>query len=628
MKQPRLILRSYTEPEVQNQSSEEAPAWDLSAMYKDQLEIESEIKQIKSICSYIHEEAKNLISFTAVDLRKLLIQFEKFNEYIDKLCDYADAKMAEDKSNPENQSMDLKRLDLREMQLKESSWFYEQLEDLPNETKFLLIQDTNLKGYPEWLFSVFWPIDEVSYLERNSQNVLEQQILNWSSLYEQVFTNFSVKIGDEERTYAQAVKLQYDKDENLATSARKALHAQLMKHGNIFSTALMNLHKSANKKAEIYIGGEDEYETADAFDINAMSNGVSMSVLNSMSDCIMDKGYQLSREFYNLLRQMLKKDQLSYFDRVKNPAESGKVEISWERAKNLILSLTWMFHQTNIPQKSTDQQPLLDFAKKAFEDKLIFAKDSPAAETGAHCSNTYPFRIFAPGYDNTVGALATLFHEYGHFLHHNVMYYHTTPLLYGASIAKSEICSIFWENLMYRALLEQEELKPIERLYLLIEYASHNVSSIQRQMAFHQFEKTVFNRVRYCGGISTDQLCEIFAEKVRDYTGFLPEKEAWSEWMRISHFYGFRPFYVQYYSFSTLIANRLLSKFMADPTDADFASSYYEFMKLSPFGSFEELLKEPFGINIYDAETWYSGLRPLEETIMEIKQLSKELDLL
>jgi hypothetical protein len=55
--------------------------------------------------------------------------------------------MAEDKANPENQSLDLKRLHLREMQLKESSWFYEQLEYLPNETKFLFIQDANRKGY-------------------------------------------------------------------------------------------------------------------------------------------------------------------------------------------------------------------------------------------------------------------------------------------------------------------------------------------------------------------------------------------------------------------------------------------------------------------------------------------------
>ncbi|MBE6468176.1 MAG: hypothetical protein E7004_06275 [Alphaproteobacteria bacterium] len=611
----------------QNNKKSKLPAWDLKSLYPNEEELLNDKDRIYDLIASLTDMGKKLELLSPIEMANFLEIYTDILETADRIYDYASAKMSENRTDPENQKLHEEANEIFNDSREKTSWIYAKLVNLPYEVKIQFLTSPFLQDYQSWLFQTVWRNPEISkYMGRESYSI-QSMASNWSDLYYQTFADFKFEIDGEEYTYSQIAPLRFNKDQKLAIAARRALNEKLEEYKNIFAKTLSSLHQLNDRKVDIEIG-DGMISSADALDLNAAANHLDVTILNKMQSCITDVGYELSKEFYELMGKMLNVEKMSYFDVTKNPAKKGAKPISWDYCQKLFVSLLQVLHPIEFnPFDDQHRIPMASYGYHLFKSKLIHAMELPHKDTCAYCSNTYPFRVFLDEYDDNLASALTVFHEGGHFIHHNVMYNHSIKLNYGSPASKSEICSLFMEGLLFHNLLANKKLPPIERLYILIEYANHLVSSIQRQTAFHLFEKTVFTRKSCCGHISADNIKEIFTKEMSRYLGFKLDDEAQNDWMRIPHFFGSRPFYVQYYSFSALVANRLWDVYQSGKLK-DFGNRYYNFMRWSGEADFDQLLNEQFGIDISDEKTWYDAMSPLKDTIKEIKVLGKKLGFL
>ena len=213
--------------------------------------------------------------------------------------------------------------------------------------------------------------------------------------------------------------------------------------------------------------------------------------------------------------------------------------------------------------------------------------------------------------------VSTLAHELGHAIHAVLAEEHSV-LTFHSPLPLAETASIFAENLLIDRLAA-EAASPTDRVRLLARQLDDTYGGVGRQAFFVLFEEAAHDAT--LGGATVSDLCRIYYDNLQSQFGrsvSLSSDFAW-EWVQIPHFFR-SPFYCYAYSFGTLLALALYSRYLRE--GAAFVPNYLELLAAGGSVRPAELLKR-YGYDLSDPAFWQSGYDYLAGKVEELRRLTE-----
>jgi oligoendopeptidase F len=234
---------------------------------------------------------------------------------------------------------------------------------------------------------------------------------------------------------------------------------------------------------------------------------------------------------------------------------------------------------------------------------------------GAFMSDGYklPTLVFLNHVD-TAGSMGTLAHEMGHAIHAE-----RSKLQPGRyqdfSTVTAETASTLFEQIVDAAVLRQAPGR--DRMVLLHDRIGRDIATIQRQVAFFNFELELHDTVRSEGAVTKEELREMMVRHLRSYLGPAVEvtkRDGWG-YVYVPHFrYGF---YVYSYAYG-LLASGVMARRLRE--DRGYAGKIDAFLTAGGSDTVENIFAS-IGIDTRKTETFFEGLASLEQDIDEFERL-------
>ncbi len=164
-------------------------------------------------------------------------------------------------------------------------------------------------------------------------------------------------------------------------------------------------------------------------------------------------------------------------------------------------------------------------------------KRSGAYSNGVLAAEIHPYVLH--NFDNTLDAVSTTAHEYGHALH-SVYSSRTQPPVYARyTTFLAEIASTCNEALLTNYLLDKYKNDVDMKLMLLNQRLESIRQTIFRQTLFADFELRFHEHAEQGNPLTADYLNGLYADMIREYYGpdFALGADDECEWMFIPHFY-------------------------------------------------------------------------------------------
>jgi len=236
---------------------------------------------------------------------------------------------------------------------------------------------------------------------------------------------------------------------------------------------------------------------------------------------------------------------------------------------------------------------------------------------GAFCSSAIaqPTNVLLNQAD-TLRSLETYAHEMGHAIHTERS--KEQPAHYqGYSTTTAETASTLFEGLLFDAVLAQAN--EADQATLLHDKLSGDVATVQRQIAFFNFELEMHTIVREQGGITRSELNKLMQKHLKSYCGpavTIDEVDG-NSYIYVSHFrYGF---YVYTYSFGMLMSCVMAEKFTADNA---YAEQIDTFLTAGGSDTVANIFKS-IGLNTKKSATFEYGLEKMSNEIKLLQKLTK-----
>jgi oligoendopeptidase F len=322
----------------------------------------------------------------------------------------------------------------------------------------------------------------------------------------------------------------------------------------------------------------------------------------ALVDAVSSEGFKLSRKFYKLKAKLLGLDSITYAQR---SAPVGNLPtLSFAEAAEICRDV---FYGVN---------PMYgDIFDRLLINGQVDVYPKPGKRGGAFCSGAVaqPTQVFLNQAD-TFRSLETLAHEMGHAIHTerskvqpaHYQHYSTTT---------AETASTFFEGLVTDKLLSQVPDK--HKLTLLHNKLSSDVATIQRQIAFFNFELAMHKHVREQGAITHQELNQLMQKHLRSYCGpavAIDELDG-NSYIYVSHFrYGF---YVYTYTFGILMSSQMIDKIQSDQA---YATEIERFLTAGGSDSVANIFHS-IGFDTKKIETFLTGLNKMKREIKHLEKL-------
>lgn len=330
-----------------------------------------------------------------------------------------------------------------------------------------------------------------------------------------------------------------------------------------------------------------------------LDNNVSDAVIDSLLKGVRDAGVRMSKRYYGLKKEILKKTQglekFRWSDRNApiDVGATGEEKVSWEAAVEMVEAGYRKFSPT-----------MAGMFKDMIAEKRI---DVPAVDhkkAGAYCHGVVPG--FGPyqllNFTGTREDITTLAHESGHGCH-DILAYPQGTLQYHPPLTLAETASIFGEMIVFRDLLAKAPSKA-DRLAMLIEKIDDVVNSVVRQCSFDHFEELVHS-ARAKGDVAPEEMCKLWRQATVEYYG--AEGEVFDAYDDISHLWAYVPhfhhvpFYVYSYAFADLVVGSLYHAYMVSPDG--FEAKLLDLLRAGGTKDFVTALT-PFGLEPQNPAFW------------------------
>lgn len=424
----------------------------------------------------------------------------------------------------------------------------------------------------------------------------------FNRLFDETLAALRFKVGEDEMPLEPTLTLLQDADPAKRKLAAQALSRTFKDNIRIFTLVTNTLAKDKDI-SDRWRGFED------IADSRHLANRVEREVVDALAEAVRDAYPRLSHRYYKMKAKWLGMEQMNFWDRNAPLAETPDRLISWDEAKDMVLSAYGDF----APE-------MAEIAGRFFDGGWIDAPARPGKAPGAFAHPTVPsvHPYVLVNYLGKPRDVMTLAHELGHGVH-QVLAGGQGALMCQTPLTLAETASVFGEMLTFRALLDKTTDKR-ERKAMLAQKVEDMINTVVRQIAFYQFERKI-HTARKEGELTAEQIGELWLSVQSESLGpaikISEGYETW--WAYIPHFIH-SPFYVYAYAFGDCLVNSLYAVYQN--ADQGFQDKYFELLKAGGTKHHSELLA-PFGLDATDPSFWAKGLSMIEGLIDELEALDK-----
>lgn len=424
----------------------------------------------------------------------------------------------------------------------------------------------------------------------------------FNRLFDETLAALRFKVGEDEMPLEPTLTLLQDADPAKRKLAAEALSKTFKENIRIFTLVTNTLAKDKDI-SDRWRGFED------IADSRHLANRVEREVVDALAEAVRDAYPRLSHRYYKMKAKWLGMEQMNFWDRNAPLAETPVRLISWDEAKDMVLSAYGDF----APE-------MAEIAGRFFDGGWIDAPVRPGKAPGAFAHPTVPSAhpYVLVNYLGKPRDVMTLAHELGHGVH-QVLAGGQGALMCQTPLTLAETASVFGEMLTFRALLDKTTDKR-ERKAMLAQKVEDMINTVVRQIAFYQFERKI-HTARKEGELTAEQIGELWLSVQSESLGpaikISEGYETW--WAYIPHFIH-SPFYVYAYAFGDCLVNSLYAVYQN--ADQGFQDKYFELLKAGGTKHHSELLA-PFGLDATDPSFWAKGLSMIEGLIDELEALDK-----
>jgi oligoendopeptidase F len=246
-------------------------------------------------------------------------------------------------------------------------------------------------------------------------------------------------------------------------------------------------------------------------------------------------------------------------------------------------------------------------------------KRSGAYSNGVLAKDVHPFILH--NFDNSLDAVSTTAHEYGHALH-SVFSNRTQPPIYqGYTTFLAEVASTCNEALLTDYLLtEARKAKDIDMQLLLLNQRLESIRlTIFRQTLFADFELRFHEHAEAGNPLTADFLNNLYGEMIQEYYGpnFALGTDDQCEWMFIPHF--FYNFYV--FTYATGLTSGLAMADLINEQGDDAAQAYINNMLKAGSSAPPLDILRSAGVDLETPAPILSAMKVFEETVVEFEKL-------
>jgi oligoendopeptidase F len=465
-----------------------------------------------------------------------------------------------------------------------------------------LDEDAAFGHYRPWVLDL--RLDKPYQLEDSIEQLFHEKSITgraaWNRLFDETMASLTFEIDGKELTLEPTLNMLQDADPEVRRRAAEALAATFRKNLRTF-TLITNTLSKDKEISDRWRGFQD---IADA---RHLANRVERDVVDALSTAVRNAYPRLSHRYYKLKAKWLGMDEMNHWDRNAPLPETPQASISWEEARETVLSAYGKFD----PQ-------MAKIAGDFFEKRWIDAPVRPGKASGAFAHPTVPSAhpYVLLNYMGKPRDVMTLAHELGHGVH-QVLAGEQGSLMASTPLTLAETASVFGEMLTFRSMLERTTDKR-ERKAMLAQKVEDMINTVVRQIAFYEFERKLHTE-RKQGELTSERIGQLWMDVQAEALGpAIKLRDGYETfWAYIPHFIH-SPFYVYAYAFGDCLVNSLYAVYQN--AESGFQDKYFEMLKAGGTKHHSELLA-PFGLDASDPAFWDKGLSVIEGLIEELEAL-------
>lgn len=586
---------------------EEKYTWNFKDIYKDEKELEENIKKVKAgiekivaLKGKLHESSDNLY--------KLYLYEEETSNLISTAYGYAYLKYSQNMADEKNIKILKKIEDLYTDYSSAVSFIEPEICKIDDEVLIKFIDENDdLKVYERTLKQLMK--DKKHILSDDAEYVLSKfgNIFGSFSDIFDILNDVDFDFGEVtdldgkkiKLTHGTYIRLLDSKDESVRKEAFEKLYEVYKK----YSKTLTKLYLTNVERSEISAKLRNYLSCLEAATDNDDSNvKVYDSLIKSVNENL-DKNYR----YMKLKKKMLGKEKLHMYDVYVNPLDEEKTYIDYEEAKKQVLKAV---------------EPLgkeyNDVVKTAMENRWIDVFETENKASGGYSLGIYdrhPYILL--NYVGDEDSVSTLAHELGHTMHSYLSSKHQRYEYSEYTMLVAEVASTVNEILFAEYMIRNE--KDDKKKAIIINSLIDRIrATLIRQTMFAEFERDVHDVVNKGETLSSEQICDMYYKINQKYFGddVISDDYIRYEWARIPHFY--RNFYVYTYATGISSAIAIASKILSG--ESGYAEKYLNMLSQGGAKDSLDLLKS-VGVDLETTKPVEDALNYYNEKIEQLEKL-------
>jgi oligoendopeptidase F len=588
---------------------ETLPAWDLSDLYAAPTDtrIIADLATADADAKLFEIEHQGKIpTLTGAQLAAAIATYEAIEERLGRVMSFAQLLFSADSTDAQAgqfyQTM-AERVTAISTHL---LFFTLEINRIPEPDMAAKLADPALARYAPFLrdLRVFLPHQLSDELEKFAHEKDVTGHAAWSRLFDETTAGMRIPLRGEELTLSDTLNKLSDPKREMREAAGKAVGEAIAKQEKLFALITNTLAKDK----EIVDTWRHYPKPGSA---RNRGNMVEDEVVDALSAAVTASYPRLAHRYYAMKASWLGLEKLEYWDRNAPLPEDTDREITWDEARNTVLSAYRKF-----------SPEIADTLTPFFEQNWIDAALRPGKSGGAFAHPTIPSAhpYVLMNFHGRTRDVMTLAHELGHGAH-QVLASKQGYLMSGTPLTLAETASVFGEMLTFRSLLDTET-DPKRRRIMLAQKVEDMLNTVVRQIAFYQFETRIHDERRQ-GELLPARIGEIWLEVMVQSLGpaFEFREEFSLFWAYVPHFVH-SPFYVYAYAFGDCLVNALYAVYQDEKAQGRgdaFAEKYLAMLRAGGTLRHQELLA-PFGLDASDPQFWNKGLDILSGFIDELEE--------
>ena len=581
--------------------------WDLSKMYKDNNEVEIDIKKVNELTPKILD-FKTHIMDSSDSLYEFLKLTEKQDRLISKLYVYSKMSFDVDTKNNKSKSLMMKIEKLSESLSEKYSFIEPEMLESSYDTVLKYIdENSKLKEYKFYLEQIFRY--KPHSLKLNEEEIFTKALNSFGNCADAFnsINNADIDLGYVKNDKGESVKLtssnyitfMKSKDRTVRESAFHAMYNYYKKLKNTLSSLLVG-----EIKESAFVTNVKRFNST--LERSLFDDDISIDVYKNLIDTV-HKNMNLIYEYMDLRAKILGLDKLHMYDIYVDLVESNNDSITFEKGKDILFEAL----------KPLGDKYLEDL-NKAFDEKWIDIYPSSGKKSGAYswgCYDSCPYLLL--NYNDTSDAVSTMGHELGHsmhsyYSHQNQNYVDSNYPIFLAEIA-STVNEVIINDYMYKNAKTKED-----KIFYLTEFLDTVRTTIYRQTMFAEFEMLMHEKEQEGIPLTEEEISNTYYELNKLYYGdsVVSDEDIKYEWSRIPHFY--TPFYVYKYATGLSSALSIASRILKGDTKT--RDAYLEFLSSGGKDYPLNILKK-VGVDMTTPKPIEEALGMFKEKLDELKKL-------